>query len=272
MQRPSEVASRRRPQLQKPSMSQVILTGLIWAFSFWMVADCLWRRASPLWVVAILLVQPYGAIAYVTYLAFIQRRAQAHGASPTERGLRGAVVAAREPGATRESPQPPAYPTPLSLDVADQLEEQRRFAEAAPIYRRALAAAEADPRALHGLARCLSELEQPREAVEAYEALMAVDPRYRHYTAALEYAEALHRAGRTVDATGLLEGLVEETARPNHRLALAHYYEAGGEPGRARRVLEGALAAYASSPLREQHANRRWHRRIAAKLEQLASG
>lgn len=239
-------------------MSQLILHGLVWAFSFWMVADCLRRRESPLWMVAILLIQPWGAFAYVVYLKWSERR-RARMAEPAAAALRESLARRAAAGDSR-----------ATLDVADQLEEQGRFSEASHIYRRALGAAPSEPRALHGLARCLIELEQAREAIDTYEALMAVDPRYRDYTAALEYAEALHRVGRTLDAAGLLEGLVEETGRLNHRLALAHYCEAGGQTARARRVLEGALAAYASSPAPEQEANRRWQRRIADKLGHLA--
>lgn len=239
-------------------MSQLILHGLVWAFSFWMVADCLRRRESPLWMVAILLIQPWGAFAYVVYLKWSERR-RARMAEPGAAALRESLAPRAAAGDSR-----------ATLDVADQLEEQGRFSEASHIYRRALQAAPSEPRALHGLARCLIELEQAREAIDTYEALMAVDPRYRDYTAALEYAEALHRVGRTLDAAGLLEGLVEETGRLNHRLALAHYCEADGQTARARRVLEGALAAYASSPAPEQEANRRWQRRIADKLGHLA--
>jgi len=246
-------------------MSQLILHGLILAFSFWMVADCLRRRQNPLWVLAILLLQPYGAFAYVVYVKWSERRR-----------ARSGVRAAAEPIAfsapSRPSPRPLAVEPLATLEVADQLEEQRRFSEASHIYRRALDTTKNDPRALHGLARCLIELEQAREAIDTYEALMAIDPRYRNYTAALEYAEALHRVGRTLDAAGLLEGMVEETGRLNHRLALAHYHEVGGQTARARIVLEGALAAYASSPAPEQEANRRWHRRISDKLESLAAG
>jgi hypothetical protein len=245
-------------------MSQLILHGLVWAFSFWMVADCLRRRESPLWVVGILLIQPYGALAYVVYLKWSERRrARMAGRTGAEAAVLGAPPAA--PSRRADAAEPLA-----TLDVADQLEEQGRFSEASHIYRRALDAAQGEPRALHGLARCLVELEQAREAIDTYEALMAIDPRYRNYAAALEYAEALHRAGRTLDAAGLLEGLVEETGRLNHRLALAHYCEASGQTARARGVLEGALAAYASSPAPEQEANRRWQRRIADKLGQLA--
>jgi hypothetical protein len=242
-------------------MSQLILHGLVWAFSFWMVADCLRRRESPLWMVAILLIQPWGAFAYVVYLKWSERR-RARMAAPAAAALRTSLA----PLARRAAAGDPR----ATLDVADQLEEQGRFSEASHIYRRSLEAAPGEPRALHGLARCLIELEQAREAIDTYEALMAIDPRYRDYAAALEYAEALHRVGRTLDATGLLEGLVQETGRLNHRLALAHYCEAGGQTARARGVLEGALAAYASSPAPEQEANRRWQRRIADKLGELA--
>lgn len=269
-------------------MSQLILHGLIWAFSFWMVADCLRRRKSPLWVVAILLLQPWGAFAYVVYLKWSERRGPRLG-SPARALPSRAIVSRRVPGsvpggavASRTVPSgteaplvgpaagAPAVEPLATLDVADQLEEQGRFSEASHLYRRALDGNKDDPRALHGLARCLIELEQAREAIEMYEALMAIDPRYRGYSAALEYAEALHRAGRTLDAAGLLDGMVEETGRLNHCLALAHYWEASGQTARARGVLEKALAAYASSPAPEQEANRRWQRRISDKLEQLA--
>jgi hypothetical protein len=237
-------------------MSTLLLTAVMWAFSFWLVADCLRRRANPVWVVVILLIQPWGGIAYLLYLKWAQ--------------YRGRAVGAMAPAPARAGvPSPPEEP---ALDLADRLEEQRRFGEAAPIYRRALEQDARDPRALHGLARSAIELEQRQSALEAYEALMAVDPRYRNYTAALEYAEALHLAGRAADAAGLLEGLVEETGRLNHRLALAHYCEAAGQKQRARSVLSDALAAYASSPLLEQEANRHWHRRITDKLEELAAG
>jgi hypothetical protein len=241
-------------------MAHLILSGLIWAFSFWMVADSLRRRASPLWVLVILLIQPYGGIAYLLYLKWSDLRRNRM-PSPDASEISSEID--RDPS----EPQPePVFPL---LDVADQLEEQGRFGEAAALYRRALEQQRDDARGLHGLARSLIELDQTREALETYEALMGIDPRYRNYAAALEYAEALHRAGRDADATGLLEGLVEETGRLNHRLALAHYCELSGETARAKSVLCDALAAYDSSPALEQQMNRRWRRRITDKLEAL---
>jgi hypothetical protein len=241
-------------------MYQLILSALIWAFSFWMVADSVRRRASFLWVVVILLAQPYGGLAYLLYIKLTESR--------RGRQLTGAAAPA---ASTVPGPGVPRANAPV-LDIADQLEEQRRFGEAVLIYRRALDQRGDNARALHGLARCLIELDQSNEGIERYEALMALDPRYRNYAAALEYAEALHRAGRDADATGLLEGLVDETGRLNHRLALAHYCEASGQTARARSVLSDALAAYECSPAREKEANRRWQRRIIEKLDELAAG
>jgi hypothetical protein len=240
-------------------MSQWILPALIWAFSFWMVALSVRHRASSAWIVVILLLAPYGGLAYLFYSKVIQPYRQRHGRGA---GMPAVVPADRDPGARR--------PSEAALEVADQLEEQRRFGEAALIYRRTLEQWKDNPRAIHGLARSLAELDQATEALTRYEALMAQDPRYRNYSAALEYAEVLHLAGRGPEAIDLLEGLVRETGRLNHRLALAHYCELAGETARARSILREALTAYESAPPREREANRRWQRRIADKLEELA--
>ena len=234
-----------------------ILTALIWAFSLWMVADAVRRRLSFLWVVVILLVQPYGGLAYLLYLKL---------ATSPRLSRRFGNVGVPQPPSPVDEPGDPV------LVRADQLEDQRRFGEAAALYERALESQATDPRALHGLARCLMEVGQQREGLEKYEALMAVDPRFRNYSAALEYAEALHRCARNEDAIGMLEGLVRETGRLNHRLALAHYCEAAGQKPRAQNVLSEALVAYERSPAAEREANRRWQRRIADKLDELAAG
>lgn len=239
------------------SIYDVVVSAVCWAFTFWMVADSFRRRASFWWVVVILLVTPpFGGLIYLAYVTWAGRRsAGALGDRP------GTFTSSRAEGGDAEM-----------LDVADRLEQQQRYREASLIYGRALERQDGDPRALHGLARCLIELGQIDEAVERYEALMAVDPRYRNYTAALEYAEALQRAGRGAESAELLEGLVRETGRLNHRLALAHYCEEAGQTARAKAVLSEALAAYEQSPEPEQQANRHWQRRIASKLEELAAG
>ena len=209
-------------------MSEWILPGLAWAFSFWMVAVAVQRRSSGLWIAVILLFSPFGGLAYLFYRQFLQARRPA---SP------GAALGT---GATASAEQVSQRPHEAALEVADQLEAQRRFGEAVLIYRRTLDQWKGHPRAIHGLARCLSELDQLDEALSHYEALMAEDPRYRNYSAALEYAEGLQRGGRGSEAIELLEGLARETGRLNHRMALAHYCELGGQTPRARHILSEA--------------------------------
>lgn len=169
-------------------MSQWILFILIWAFSFWMVVDSIQRRKSLVWVIFILMVRPYGGLIYLVWRKVSESprgRALLAGAAPSL-----ASPVRRVTSAASGSNEPP-------LDVADQLEEQLRFNEAAAIYRQVFDQDARNARALHGLARCLVELHQAQEALQKYEALMALDPRFRNYSAALEYAEALHRSGRT---------------------------------------------------------------------------
>lgn len=243
---------------ETPNIYQTLLTVAAWAFSFWMVADSFRRRKSFWWVVVILLVSPpIGGLIYFTYIKLSERR----------RARLGGEFSAGRAG----NIEPPGGEPERMLDVADQLEQHERFGEALMIYRRALEHSADNPRALHGLARCQVELDRADSAVETYEALMTLDPRYRNYTAALEYAEALHRAGRNADAAGLLEGMVQETGRLNHRLALAHYYEQSGQTARAESVLKDALTAYEQSPAPERQANRRWQRLIVSKLEELTA-
>ncbi|HWO10099.1 MAG TPA: tetratricopeptide repeat protein, partial [Polyangiaceae bacterium] len=157
-------------------MSHLILSGLFWAFSFWLVADALRRQSNPLWVVLILLVQPYGGLVYLAYSRWQAYRRGRAGAAPR------VVVPAEVSSAPEDSDAEPL------LEFADGLEERAQFAEAATLYRNALEQRPGDPRGLHGLARCLIELGQKREALEVYEALMTAEPRFRNYAAALEYA------------------------------------------------------------------------------------
>jgi tetratricopeptide (TPR) repeat protein len=240
-------------------MYSTIYTALVWAFSFWMVADVVRRRLNLLWIALILLiVPPYGGLLYLVYLKLAT--------SPRFRGMLGV------PASSSTLPAPGEEAANPALLRADQLEEQRRYEEAAELYERALEKEPEAARALHGLARCWTELGEERAGLEKYEALMAVDPRYRNYAGALEYAEVLHRSGRTEDAIGLLDGLVNETGRFNHRLALAHYCAASGQKPRAQSVLNEALVEYERAPAPEQEANRRWQRRILDKLTELTTG
>jgi hypothetical protein len=91
-------------------------------------------------------------------------------------------------------------------------------------------------------------LGRPQEAIEELATLMELDPEFRDYSAALDYAEALWQAKQHDDTIGLLTGLVSISKRINHRTALAHYLKERGDAVTARTELDEALRDFASSP------------------------
>lgn len=249
-----------------------LLTTLIWLFSFWMVADSIRRRTGFLWVLLILWYRPWGGLVYLLILKLSEAKhgkQELGGSSNTPQTLASRVLGVgRLAGQTGDKSATPSEEP--ALDVADQLEYQSRYREAAAVYRKALVQKPSEPRALHGLARCLVELDEGEQALESFAALMELEPRFRDYSAALEYAEALHRCQRTGDAIGLLNGLVEETQRINHRLALAHYLVVEGHSERGCGVLREALQAYEGSSEADRIAVSHWHRRVVDMLEDLS--
>lgn len=248
-----------------------ILNALIWLFSFWMVADSIRRRTGFLWVILILWIQPWGGLVYLLILKLNE-------ANPGNRILghlsgASARLASGQPRGQSAGPSPGNTSTAgePALDIADQLEAQERYREAGAIYRKALVHDQHNARALHGLARSLVELGQGEQALDTFAALMVENSKYRDYMAALEYAEALHRCQRSNDCIGLLSGLVQETERINHRLALAHYLVVDNQQERACGVLRDALKIYEGSTEAQRIEVSQWHRRIIDMLEDLST-
>lgn len=196
--------------------------------TLWALYDAVKRRAPLYWYFLLVLGFPIGAVFYVAW-------SKLRGFDPVER----------------------------QLDFADRLERERSYAEAARLFNGVLEIHPSTPRALHGHARCAVELGELQRALDLYDRLMRVDPRFRDYSAALEYAEVLSRTGRPNDAADLLRGLVRESAKPNHRLALAHYLNQSGERDSARANLETFLAEGPAEP---------WRQRAKRLLEETKNG
>jgi hypothetical protein len=176
---------------------------------------------------------------------------------------------ARRPSISSWRPGNPFVMTPVELATADALESQERYDEAIPRYERVLERQPGSHQALHGLARCMLGTGRPERAVELLGELLAQDNSYRNYSAALEYAEALWETGQREDCLQVLEQLVSVTRRINHRLALAHYSLAAELPGRAREVLEQALADHARQPERLRKQEQHWADRASVLLASL---
>jgi hypothetical protein len=246
---------------QPPPMTPQLLAiyVVIGAFQLWMLFDAVRRRSPFVWKLLIFLI-PLAAIIYFFFVKL-----------PELTGRRPAA-ALTSAGPTLEELAEVARQTPSELNklaFADKLAELSRFPEAIGRYRDVLRVNRESKEALHGLARALLNLGRPLEAVEELATLMELDPQFRDYTAALDYAEALWQAGQQEDTIGLLTGLVSVTKRINHRLALAHYSKERGDSITARNELDLALSEFATLPESQRKREQRWADRARKQLAEL---
>jgi hypothetical protein len=225
-----------------------------------MFVDAVRRKAEVYWYIVLLL--PFGSLIYFFVVkihdfdfARVGRRLPAQGQPPVAE-------------LHRRAEETPSVVNKLAL--ADALEASQSYSEASTVYRDVLHRHAEERQALHGMSRALIGLGKPDEAVEHLSKLMDLESNYRDYSAALDYAEALWQTGRREDTVDLLRGLVSETRRINHRLALAHYLRLSEQPGPARIELEQALLDYQSSPEFVRRRDKKWAERAEKELRALA--
>jgi hypothetical protein len=237
----------------------LIIYLVIGAFQLWMLVDAIRRRSPFLWKLLIFLI-PLAAILYFFFVKL-----------PELTGRKPAPTLT-PPGPSLEEIAELARQTPSELNklaFADKLAELGRMPEAIGRYRDVLRVNRDSKEALHGLARALLSLGRPLEAIEELATLMELEPQFRDYAAALDYAEALWQAGKQEDTIGLLTGLVSVTKRINHRLALAHYSKERGDSITARNELDLALSEFASLPESMRKREQRWADRARKQLAEL---
>ncbi|MEI9941546.1 MAG: tetratricopeptide repeat protein [Pseudomonadota bacterium] len=232
---------------------------VIGAFQLWMLFDAVRRRSPFIWKLLIFLL-PLAALFYF----FAVKLPELTGRKPR--------AVATPAGPTLEEVSELARQTPSELNklaFADKLAELNRLPEAIGRYRDVLRVNRESKEALHGMARALLSLGRPLEAIEELATLMELQPEFRDYAAALDYAEALWQAGKQEDTIGLLTGLVSVTKRINHRLALAHYSKERGDSITARNELDLALSEFASLPEPMRKREQRWADRARKQLAEL---
>jgi hypothetical protein len=247
--------------LERPPITPQLLVVylVIGAFQLWMLFDA-FRRGSPFYWKLLIFLIPLAAIIYFFVFKL-----------PELTGKRPALVRAPA-GPSLEEIGELARQTPSEQNkvaYADKLAEQQRFPEAIGRYRDVLRSNRDSKEALHGLARALLQLGRPLEAIEELATLMELQPEFRDYTAALDYAEALWQAGKQEDTIGLLTGLVSVTKRINHRIALAHFSKERGDSITARNELDLALSEFASLPEPMRKREQRWADRARKQLAEL---
>lgn len=234
---------------------------VIACFHVWMLVDAIRRRAPFYWYFVFLL--PFGTIIYF----FMIKLPELNGRRPA---AAAATFVTRGPSLEDLSEQARVTPSELNkLAYADALLDAQKLPEAVGRYRDVLRQSADSKEALHGLSRALMAMGRPLEAIEELAHLMELNPEFRDYSAALDYAEALWQAGQHDDAIGLLTGLVGVSKRINHRMALAHYLKEQGDSATARSELDQALRDFASSPDFVQRRDQRWAERARKLLAEL---
>jgi len=155
------------------------------------------------------------------------------------------------------------------LAFGDALRQARKYRDAVTEYEFVLQRDDKCKEALHGVGLCHIELGSHGDAVERLSKLMDIDPRYRDFLAALDYAEALWLDGRRDLALEVLEDIALTSTRIEHSLAYANYLALAEETARARQVLESALKDYEQSPTFVQRRDRGPAREAEKLLAQL---
>ncbi|HEY2409819.1 MAG TPA: tetratricopeptide repeat protein [Polyangiaceae bacterium] len=229
------------------------------AFQIWMLVDAYRRRVNAYWYFIILVV-PFGALIYFGFVKLSGTNSTRPVFAP---GSRAPSYAELE----RRVQETPSVINKLAL--AELLLEDGKYEAAVSRFRDVLNHASDNKEALHGIARAFLALGRPQEASDELARLMELDAKFRDYSAALDYAEALWQSGERDDAIGLLTGLVGVSGRLNHRVALAHYCKEAGQYGAARAELESALREFDRSPDYVQRREQQWADRARRALREL---
>lgn len=237
-----------------------LLSYISLAFSIWMLIDAIRRRAELYWIVIILLFGPIGCAIY-----FFAVKIHDYDLARLKLALSGRAGKRQLEYRAHETPS-----LANKLALAEALQEEGQYQQALVAFQDVMALDEKSKPALHGLGRAALGVGEPAKAVAHFEKLMELDSSYRDYSAALDYAEALHQNGQNDEAVDLLEGLVGVSSRINHRLALAHYLSLAGRYPRARDELETALRDHEHAPSFIRRRDQKWADRARKMLSEIS--
>ena len=212
------------------------------AFQVWAIVDCLRLRSRSMWVLAVLLFGPFGALAYVASELF---RGRWFG-EPL-----ATVPTVRDPRIQEIETLLASNPAPaLFIELAELHARRGDHRAAADAYGRAL---KTDPDSLYAryhLGRALAAQGRHVEAVQEFEQVHAQDSRYDYGAAAEALADALLAAGRDAEALTRYADLAEVSARARPTFQMGMLLDRAGRRAEALEVMreivdqEEAIPAY----------------------------
>jgi hypothetical protein len=204
-------------------------------FKLWMLFDAARRHVRPLWYFALL--APLGEVVY--FFAVKLRQFE-----PPKVARTSSPPALLE--LEHEVERSPSFRNRVRFGWA--LLDVRQPDRAREYFERALESHEGDKEALFGLGLSLLELGDAAAAADALGPLTARSLAYQDYDAALALIEALYRSDRGSEAFELLEAVIRDGGRIDHRLLLARYQLRAQDRARALDTLRAALRVFEAQP------------------------
>ncbi len=206
-------------------------------FKLWMLFDATRRRVHLLWYLALLV--PLGDVVY--FFAVKLRDFNVYPALPARASAPRALLEAE-----REAEQSPSFRN--RVRAAWALLEDERPERAQAYFELALGSHPDDKEARFGLGLCQLGQGEWAAAVVTLSPLVERSLPYQDYEAALALAEAAFRDRQATATYELLQRVIDDGHRLEHRLLLARYQLRAGVRAEALATLQAALHAFEAKP------------------------
>jgi hypothetical protein len=213
------------------------------------------RRPETYWLWIIILFGPLGAFAYVIAEMIPDLGLMRHSMGGFSRRKRISILRAT----VLENPAPGNYE-----ELGDLLLEEKKYREARDCFDRALGQRtdHVDPFYRRGIAAF--ELGDAAAALPDLERVVKSDPKYDYSRARLFYARALAAVGRTEEAIGVFQTLVESSGTTEALCYAAEYFAQHGRKEDAKALLDRITARKRTMPAYQKRRERPWLRRASA--------
>ena len=238
----------------------MLLYLLLIAFQVWAVLDCLRHHPGSLWVLAVLLLGPFGALAYVFNEMLQGRRFGVP--MPT-------VAAPRDANVGRLEAMIATNPAPaLFVELADVHARLGNLPAAAEAYGCALQCDPTDLYARYHLGRALADQGRHAEAADHLRQVHAVDAKYDYGAAAEALADALLATGQEGAAFERYAELAGSSSRSRPKFQYAWLLDRQGRRTEAVDVMREIVSQADSIPDYLRAAELPWIKRAQQFLAQ----
>jgi len=151
-------------------------------------------------------------------------------------------------------------------ELGELLVHQKRWAEARDAFDRAITARADSPDPFYWRGVAAFEMGDDTAAINDFQYVVKIDPKYDYSRAQCLLARALARSGKTAEAMAAFDRLLEASSASESQVSAAEFYAANGRAAEARQIVEGLLARRATMPSYQKRRDRPWLN-LARKLD-----